>query len=162
MAKKTVWLLVSCLMVAALLPVSCAPAVVEEEEEVVTQEEGEAYIDIKASISGWIPGNVDNISQEIADLVPADIPLARGIVAKAIKTTLLTKVELSVEHVESIAGEDRYSARVNLGFPILLELPVIGKKEYWVSISYDFVIENGQVVDANIDVSSFEMTESTK
>lgn len=33
MTKKIVWLLVSCLMVAALLLVSCAPAAVDEEEE---------------------------------------------------------------------------------------------------------------------------------
>jgi len=162
MKKKTVWIVVSCLMVASLLLVSCAPAAVEEEEEVVTQEEGEAYIDIKASISGWIPGNADNISQAIAALVPADIAIARGIVAKAIETIILTEVELSVDHVEPTDGENTYSARVNLGFPILLGLPILGKKEYWISIGYDLTLENGQVVDANIDVSSFEMTESNQ
>ena len=32
MKKKIIWLLVSCLVVAALLLASCAPAVTEEEE----------------------------------------------------------------------------------------------------------------------------------
>ena len=39
MTKKIVWLVVSCLMVAAPLLVSCGPAAVEEEEKVVTPEE---------------------------------------------------------------------------------------------------------------------------
>ncbi len=40
MNKRVAWLMVSCLMVTALLLVSCAPAAVEEEEqEVVTEEE---------------------------------------------------------------------------------------------------------------------------
>jgi len=40
MKKKTVWLVVSCLMVLSLVLASCAPAV-EEEEEVVTPQEEE-------------------------------------------------------------------------------------------------------------------------
>ena len=166
MKRKIILLVVSWLMVAALLLVSCGPAAEEEEEvlieeEVATEEDSKAHIDIEASISGWIPGNADNISQAIAALIPADIAIARGVIARMIKTALLTKLEFSVEHTEPIEGEDRYSARVNLGFPILLKLPVLGEKDYWISIGYDLVIENGQVVDANIDFSSFEMTEST-
>lgn len=72
---------------------------------------------------------------------------------------MLTEFEISVEHVRPVEGEDRYSARVALGFPLLLELPVPGEKEYWVEVSYEFTIENGQVVDADIDLSSFQMTE---
>ncbi len=41
MKKKIVWLILSCLMVVALLLASCAPAVVEEEEEVIPEEEEE-------------------------------------------------------------------------------------------------------------------------
>ena len=44
MKKRTIWLLVSCLMVAALLLASCAAAEVEEEEEVVTPEEEEEVV----------------------------------------------------------------------------------------------------------------------
>ncbi|MFC2016763.1 hypothetical protein ACFLUF_03510, partial [Chloroflexota bacterium] len=45
MKKKIVWLLVSCLMVAALVLGSCAPAVTEEEkEEAVTEEEKEEVV----------------------------------------------------------------------------------------------------------------------
>ncbi len=38
MKRKIIWLIVSCLMVLALVLASCAPAVVEEEEEVVEEE----------------------------------------------------------------------------------------------------------------------------
>ena len=44
MKKKTVWLVVSSLMVAALLLASCGPAEVEEEEEVVTPSEEEEVV----------------------------------------------------------------------------------------------------------------------
>lgn len=44
MKKKIVWLLVSCLMVVALLLVSCGPAVEEEEEVIVTTEEEEEVV----------------------------------------------------------------------------------------------------------------------
>ncbi len=39
MNKKIVWLVVSCLMALSLVLASCAPAVVEEEEEVIPEEE---------------------------------------------------------------------------------------------------------------------------
>ena len=44
MKNKIVWLILSYLMVAALLLVSCGPAEVEEEEEVVTPEEEEVAV----------------------------------------------------------------------------------------------------------------------
>ena len=39
MKRKIVWLAVSCLIVASLLLVSCAPEAVEKEEEVMLPEE---------------------------------------------------------------------------------------------------------------------------
>ena len=39
MRKKTVWLMLGCLMVVALVLASCGPEVTEEEEEVITEEE---------------------------------------------------------------------------------------------------------------------------
>ncbi len=44
MRKKISWVLISCLIVAALVLVSCGPAVTEEEEEVVTEEEEEEVV----------------------------------------------------------------------------------------------------------------------
>jgi len=46
MKKKTVWLVVSCLMALSLLMASCAPAVTEEEEEVTPEEEEEKVEDV--------------------------------------------------------------------------------------------------------------------
>ena len=133
----------------------------EPEESAETSEEGEAaYFDVKTSIAGWIPANADNISETIGTLVTADTPVARDIAAKAIKTALLAELEISVEHTKPIEGEDIYSARVAFSFPLSLELPVLGEKKYWVEIGYEFTIENGKVIDADIDLSSFEMKET--
>ncbi len=155
-------------MVTAMLSVSCALPVseerpskppVEKETEDVILEDGGAHLDVEASIAGWLPENADNVSQTIAGLIPAEYAVFRDIVATTVKTIIMTELELDIEHIEPIDGEDRYSARVGLGFPILLELPVLGKKEYWIAVSFDFVVEEGQVVDANIDASSFNMSE---
>lgn len=127
------------------------------EEPAPEEDEDKAHAEIKASIAGWLPVHTDKVSEEIGVLVTADTPIAREIAAKVVKTALLTTVELSVKHVENLEGEDKYSTKVGLGFPILLELPIIGEKEYWTSIIYVFIIENGEVKDAKIDVSSFDM-----
>ena len=128
-------------------------------KEEVTQESGGTHFDIKASIAGWLPDNADNVSRAIADLIPDDLAVVRNVAAKMIKTTIMTEFELKIEHIEPIDGDDRYSARVVIGFPISLELPILGKKEYLITVSYDFIIEEGQVIDANIDASSFSMNE---
>lgn len=153
------------LLVVGIILTGCGSPEATESAEItepaeITEEGDIAKVEVKASIAGWIPGNADNISQTIGALVTADTPIAKEIAAKVVKTVLLTELELSVDHTKPIDGEDRYSARVTLGFPILLEIPVLGEKEYWVTVSYDFTIEDGQVVDADIDASSFEMKES--
>jgi len=161
--ERKKWIVILCSLLVMILTTAgfCCTKTIPSEEPTQEEEQVEAYIEVKASIGGWIPGNVDAISEEIGGLVTADLPVARDIVAKAIKTALLSEFNLSVKHTESLEGEDKYSARVGIEFPILLELPVIGEKEYWVTSYYDFTIDNGEVTDAHIDVSSFEMKETT-
>lgn len=160
MLQKKCILFLCGLLVISMIITGCGSP--EAAEPAATTEEGDvAHFDVKTSIAGWIPANADNVSETIGALVTADTPIARDIVAKAIKTALLTELEISVEHIRFIEGEDIYSVRVALGFPLLLELPVLGEKEYWVEVSYEFTIEDGQVVDADIDISSFEMTETS-
>ncbi|MFC2035829.1 hypothetical protein ACFLUJ_06895 [Chloroflexota bacterium] len=125
-----------------------------------TEDKDITRLEVEASIAGWLPLNVDNTSDTIGALVTSDTPIAKDIASKVIKTALLTELDVTVEHTSPLEGEDKYTARVVLGFPILLELPILGAKEYWVSIGYDFIIEGGQVVDADIDASSFEMKAS--
>jgi outer membrane protein assembly factor BamB len=138
-----------------------APKTTETTEPLESDEEEDIIrIDVKTSVAGWIPVNVDDVSETIGSLVTADTPIARDIVARAIRAALLAELELEVEHTRPLDGPDRYSARVALGFPLLLELSVLGQKEYWVKVGYDFTIEDGQVTDADIDASSFEMTET--
>ena len=134
-----------------------SPETVEPAE--TTEERDIAHIDVKTSVSGWIPTNADNVSDTVGALVTADTPIAKEMVAKAVKTALLSELEISVDHTRPVNGADKYYARVALGFPLLLELPIVGKKEYMVMVSYDFTIDDGQVVEADIDASSFEMKE---
>ncbi|MFC2015249.1 hypothetical protein ACFLUP_04605 [Chloroflexota bacterium] len=148
--------------------ISCVPTAPEEQspEQPVEKEtkadiapgDG-AHFDIEASIAGWLPENADNVSQTIAGLLPEDFAVFRSFVASTIKTIIMTELELDVDHIEPVEGEDSYSARAGLGFPVLLELPLLGKKEYWITVSFDFIIKEGQVLDANIDASSFNMNE---
>ncbi|MFC1916311.1 hypothetical protein ACFLW4_06455, partial [Chloroflexota bacterium] len=197
MKRKAVWVVLSCLIVTAMLLVSCILStpkqefttpqveekvltddddkqeVVKDEDkqtteketveqstkEEVTQEDGGTHFDIEASIAGWLPDNSDNVSQSIADLIPDDLAVGRDAVAKMVKTKIMTEFELKIEYIEPIDGDNRYSARVAIGLPISLELPILGKKEYLITVSYDFVIVAGQVIDANIDASSFSMNE---
>ena len=155
----TKWmLLINCMIFICLILAGCVSS--EDTEPLETTEEQDiAKVEVEASIAGWIPMNVDNVSDSIGKQVTADTLIARDIVSKAVKTALLTELELSVYHTKPLEGEDKYSARVALGFPLLLELPVVGKKEYWITIGYDFTIEGGEVVDAKIDASSFKMDE---
>jgi outer membrane lipoprotein-sorting protein len=159
MLQKNLTVFLCGLLVISMILAGCGST--EAEESTETAEEGEAaHLDIKTSIAGWIPANTDNISETIGALVTSDTPIARDIAAKAIKTALLTELDVSVKHIQYIEGEDKYSARVALGFPLLMKLPVIGEKEYWVEVSYEFTLENGQVVDTELDISSFEMKET--
>jgi len=190
MNKKYICLLLDCLIIIALLSASCTISTPKQEtsappaeepvlpdegkqtveteteessiKEAVIQEESSAHLDVEGSIAGWLPENADNVSQSIADLVPDDLSFVRSFVAKAVKTIIMTALELDIEHIEALDGDDRYSARVGLGFPILIDLPIVGKRDYWIMVSFDFVVEEGEVVDANIDASSFEMKEVTE
>ena len=122
--------------------------------------EKESHIKIEGSIADWVPGNVDELSEEIADQITG-VPIAKDIAATAIKTAMLARLEIQIARVESLNGTDKYSARVNFRFPIELDLPIVGKKEYWISVTYNVIIEEGEVTDSEIDLSSFEMTEKT-
>ena len=73
MTKKIVWLVVSCLMVIALLLVSCAPAVTEgeeatpSEEEVVTEEEAPAPGEEETATEeeeAPVPGEEETVTEE--------------------------------------------------------------------------------------------------
>ena len=117
---------------------------------------------IERVVDDWIDDNVEELSEDIGALVTGGLPLARDIAAIAIEGALLAWVEFSVENVEPIGGTDRCSARVKLEFPLELEIPLLGKKGYRVSVDYDVAVEDGEVIDSDIDLSSFDMRESSE
>ena len=115
---------------------------------------------IESAVQKWVRDNVAELSKEIGPLVTKDLPLARDIVAKAIETALLAWIEFPVEDVEPVKGGDGCSARVKLEFPLEMQIPLVGKKGYRVSVEYDVIVEKGEVTDSDIDLSSFEMKRS--
>ena len=117
--------------------------------------------DIESAVQDWVQDNVTELSKEIGSLVTRDLPVVRAIAAKAIETALLAWLEFSVEDVEPLKSGDRCSARVKLEFPLEMQIPLVGKKGYRVSLEYDVIVEKGEVTDSDIDISSFKMTETS-
>ena len=116
---------------------------------------------IERAVDDWIDDKVDELSQEIGSLATGGLPLVRGIAAEAIKIALLAWLEFSIENVGPVEGTDICSARVRLEFPLELSIPLVGTIGYRVSVAYDITAEDGEVIDSDIDLSSFEMTESS-
>ena len=155
------WITLLCSLAVVLVvaagcssPQEATPPLKSTPEEVPLSE-------IESAVQDWVVSNVDEVSEQIGSLVTGDLPLARDIVAKAIKTGLLSWLEFSIEYEESLKGTDRYSARVRLEFPLEVEIPLVGKKGYRVSVSYDIIVEDGKVTDSDIDLDSFEMRKTS-
>lgn len=153
--KRTVFL--SGLLVILLVATGCASL----KEPAPRQEpalENNPCANIEYAVQDWVRDNADELSQRIGALVTANLPFARDIAAKAIEKALLDRLQLSIEHAEPVSGTNKCLARVTLEFPLELQIPLVGKKGYWVSVQYDLILENGKVTDADIDLSSFKMT----
>ena len=154
--KKRVAFLCS-LLVILLVPAGC-----DSLEATPPTLEENPCANIERAVDDWIDDSVDELSEEIGSLATGGLPLAKDIVAIATEAALLAWVEFSVEDAEPIQGTDRCSARVKLEFPLELEIPLLGKIGYRVSIAYDITVEDGEVTDSDINLSSFEMTESSE
>ena len=117
---------------------------------------------VQAAVKEWAEGNVAEISQEIATLATAGIPLASYIVANLIETELLAEIRWSIESVGPLPGKERYSGRVKFAFPLQygpsLEIPGQILEDYRVNVEYEVIIDTGRVTSSTIDTSSFQLT----
>ena len=148
-----------CLLLAAsLLLGSCKS---EEPAEVATPPlEEKGMITVETAVADWLSGSADEIAEQLGPLVTLNVPIARDIATEAIRTALLTRYELSVQHVEGAEGTDSYLARVGISFPLHLKLPLLGEKEYMVGVAYDVTVQDGQITESALDPSSVEIKES--
>ena len=149
--------LVFLLLTMSLATGSCTSK--EPAEESGPPPEDKGRIAVETAMADWLPGNADEIAELLGPMVTKDLPIARDIATEAIRTALLTRYELSVEHVEDAGGTDAYSARVGITFPIVVKLPVLGEKEYLVRAAYDVTVKDGKVTESGFDASSVEVEE---
>ena len=151
------WIALLCSLAVVLLVATGCSSSQEDTALPKSSPEEDTYSNVESAVQDWVVANVDELSEQIGSLVTGDLPLARDIVAKAIETGLLAWLEFSVGSVEPLEGTDRCSARVKLEFPLELQIPLVGKKGYRISVSYDIIVEDGEVTDSDINLDSFEM-----
>ena len=144
--------LLGSLMLITLTVIGCTR---EEENELVEQPPAEdAQAEVDQAVKEWVQGNVDELAEEIGRLVALDVPILRDIAADLVAKGLMAWVEVTVLDIGTEDGSGRYSARVRLELPLEAQLPVVGKRGYRVSVEYDLLIDNGKVIDDDIDTFS--------
>jgi len=156
--EKRIAILIS-LLVIMLVVAGCGSSK-EDTSSPESSTEKNSQIEIEGSIADWVSSDVDELSEEIAGQI-TEVPIAKNIAATAIKTAMLARLEIQIEHMEPLNGTDKYSVRANFRFPVELDLPIVGEKEYWVSVSYNLILEGREVTESEIILSSFKMTEAT-
>ncbi|HEX75748.1 MAG TPA: hypothetical protein G4O12_04105 [Dehalococcoidia bacterium] len=104
---------------------------------------------------GWVVNNVDSVSKSIAGLVVNESPLFEKVVAMTIEKEISQRIAWEYSKPQKIA-EDRYEVVTTAYTGIAL--PLLGN--YKVSVNYNLIIDtkNKQVLDADIDVSSFALS----
>ena len=117
--------------------------------------EQEQHEEIEQAAHKWVDENVDELAEQIGPLLTGNLPFISDVASDLIKRGLLGWLEVNVLHHDALEGRHRYFARVELSFPVEVKVPLIGEKRYSVSVQYDFIIENEEVTDADIDTTSF-------
>ena len=103
----------------------------------------------------WVANNVDNMSESITGLVVSENPLFEKIAAMTIEKEIGQRIDWKYSRPQKIE-ENRYEVVVTAYTEIAL--PLLGN--YKVSVNYDLIIdtENEQVLDADMDASSFALS----
>jgi len=117
---------------------------------------------VQDAVDEWARANVSDISEEIADLYTAGMPIASYLVANMIETTLLEDIGWSVESVDPLLGTERHISRVRFAFPLQYGPTIVqwdpwGYRQYRVYVEYEVTVSKGQVIDSTIDASSFNI-----
>jgi len=132
------------------------PSTTTESPDSDRNDRGGTHESIEPAVEEWIDDNMDDLSEQIGELVTGDLPIARDIVAEAVKRALLSYLEWKIIEVETSEDKRERIARVRLVFPLRLELQVISR-EYQIRVDYVLRIRENRVVDSDIDLDSFKM-----
>ncbi|MFC2015043.1 ABC transporter substrate-binding protein [Chloroflexota bacterium] len=117
MKKKIIWLLITCLMVAALVLTSCAQTS-PEEEDVVTEEEVEPIkIGGPKSLTGWAAADHAEWFEGM-ELAVAEINTAGGLLGRPVELVLFDigtqEPEKIIAAAEQLIGLDKVDAMITL------------------------------------------------
>ena len=104
----------------------------------------------------WASQNIDTVSKSIAGLIVSESPLFTKIVATTIENKINQNISWEFSEPQKMA-EDRYEVTATAYTDT--ELSLLGT--YEISLDYDLTIDTGnrQVLNADVDVSSFRLTE---
>ena len=148
--RKRIWV-PWVLMVVPLIMAGCTSTDASHE----LPSEQEQREEIERAVRKWVEENADELADQIGPLLTGDLPFLRDVASDLIERGLLAWLEVKVLHHHALEGERRYSARTELSLPVKANVPLIGERQYSISVQYDFIIEDGKVADADIDTASF-------
>ena len=129
--------------VASLLPHS------GEEEENICEN-----IDVAVEI--WLKNNLDKIAEPVAELITMDLPIVKDIATELVSEALSHFLQWEIIEAEPATDDRTCIVRTRLVLPISIDLPLLSK-EYTVQVDYLLYVRGGNVMDSDIDTSSFEM-----
>ena len=86
--------------------------------------EQEQEEEIERAVRKWVDENADVLADPIGRLLTANLPFLSDIASDLIKKGLLAWLEVNVLQHDALEGGHRYSARVELSFPIEVKVPL--------------------------------------
>ncbi len=114
---------------------------------------------VRLAIEDWTRfGSVD-FSEDVADDMTGALPVADSVVAQAIRSTSSGQLQWEVDSVRQ-AARGRLEAEVNFTSP--LQLKLLGfERSFVLRFSYSALVENEEIVEANLKPGSASVTEGT-
>jgi len=121
-----------------------------------SEEEENTCKNIDVAVEIWLKNNLDKIAKPIAELITMDLPIVKDIATELVSEALSHFLQWEIIKMDQAPDSQTCIARTRLILPISIDLPLLSK-EYKVQVDYLLYIRGGNVMDSDIDASSFEM-----
>ena len=114
---------------------------------------------VQLALDDWTRFGLGDFSEDVANDLTGELPLANSVVAQAIRSTSSDQFQWEVASVRQ-AARGRLGAEVNFAGPLRLKL--LGfERSYGLRFAYSVLIENDEVVQASLASGSASLTEGT-